>query len=58
MTEHESVFGEWQVAFFHFKEDEDIEYVNAAVTSRPGWEPFAARTHPDGGWILLLRKHG
>lgn len=52
----QSGFASWRVAYLHFTDDATIEDVNAEIAKRPGWEPFATRPHPDGGWWLLLKK--
>lgn len=48
----------WRVAFLHFTDSASIEDVNAEIAKRPGWQPFAARNHPEGGWWLLLHPEG
>lgn len=56
MTLHESRFPSYRVAYLHFPDDATIEEINSALSRRPGWEPFATRQHPEGGWWLLLKK--
>lgn len=46
----------WKIAYLHFGTAATSETINAALAERPGWEPFATRDHPDGGWLLLLKR--